>query len=264
MSNLSPGDDCWLVGLKGRPEINGRHVILDKWVEEKQRWRCRPIHWAFNAPGRNSPIGVKPDNLTKTPPETGMDIGDGTDDDPFMGLKQAMAKDGLDPSGVKTFRMTSGAKGEGATLEECLANAQADSQRKAPWRVGEDRGLPDRGFAVNVQTDPTEVTDRPLFSLRLTKPVETAEQITRDNSEVVCLNADKCPAGCRVVYPPWEDVHASISRNKDVLESIQANSMRIGRPTAADWEQVQREANEVREAEEADNIRIRRVNKSRV
>ena len=56
-----------------------------------------------------------------------MGIGEGTDDDPFAGLKQHMEADGLDTSRCVTFSLKPGARGTGATLEECLANAQAST-----------------------------------------------------------------------------------------------------------------------------------------
>ena len=127
--DFRPGDDAWLTGLTARPDLNDKHVMLNKWIEEKGRWQCLPMHWPLNLKGREDSIAIKAINLTKTPPSEGMDIGDGTEDDPFMGLRQAMERDGLDTSGMQTFSMTSGSKAEGATLEECLTNAQADSER---------------------------------------------------------------------------------------------------------------------------------------
>ena len=72
-------------------------------------------------------------NSTRSPGVRGrsvptMGIGEGTDDDPFAGLKQHMEADGFDTSNMQTFSMKPGAHGTGATLEECLANAQASTQ----------------------------------------------------------------------------------------------------------------------------------------
>ena len=122
---VRPNDDAWITGLVGRSELNNRHVVVDKWIADKGRWQCYPHGWACE----QKFIGVKPTNLTLTPPKEGMAFNDGTEDDPFMGMMQAMKRDGLDTSGFQTFRMTSGAKGTGDTMEECLANAQADSER---------------------------------------------------------------------------------------------------------------------------------------
>lgn len=80
-------DDVWIKDLKSRPELNGKHVIVDKWIEAKGRWQCHPYGWSFDMPY----IGLKPINMTK---------------------------------------------GEGATMEECLANAQADSERIRRERRG--------------------------------------------------------------------------------------------------------------------------------
>ena len=63
-----------------------------------------------------------------TAPAPTMGIGEGTDDDPFAGLKQHMEADGFDTLGMQTFSLKPGAHGTGATLEECLANAQASTQ----------------------------------------------------------------------------------------------------------------------------------------
>ena len=118
------GDHCWLKGLQVAPHLNGKHVVLDKWMEDTGRWRCLPHGWSHTEPT----LGVKPKNLSNEPPSQ-MDISDGTEEEPFMGLIKAMERDGIDTSGFQTFSMTTGSKGEGATIEECLANAQADSDR---------------------------------------------------------------------------------------------------------------------------------------
>lgn len=123
---LRPGDDAWIKELKSRPELNGKHVVLNQFIEERGRWQCMPQGWHFD---EDEYVGLKPTNLSFEPPTSGMDIGDGTEEDPFMGLKQAMLADGIDPSGMQTFSMTSGSQAQGDTIEECLANAQADSER---------------------------------------------------------------------------------------------------------------------------------------
>ena len=65
-------------------------------------------------------------------PAPTMGIGEGTDDDPFAGLKQHMEADGFDTSNMQTFSLKPGSHGKGATLEECLANAQASTAAPAP------------------------------------------------------------------------------------------------------------------------------------
>jgi len=60
------GDHCWLRDLSGAPELNGRHVRLDKWIDAKQRWQCTPIGWTYT----EKFIGVKPKNLSSEPPQT--------------------------------------------------------------------------------------------------------------------------------------------------------------------------------------------------
>ena len=59
------GDNCWLRGLTGAPELNGKHVRLEKWIDTKQRWRCVPVGWTYT----EEFIGVKPKNLSNEPPE---------------------------------------------------------------------------------------------------------------------------------------------------------------------------------------------------
>lgn len=85
------------------------------------------------------------------PAQPTMDIGDGTDDDPFAGLKQHMMAAGLDVSGVQSFSMRPGAHGQGSTLEECLGNAQASTKyqaRRPPVRKYKDldevKSIPDK------------------------------------------------------------------------------------------------------------------------
>ena len=117
------GDECWLTDLESKSELNGRHVLLKRWVEEKQRWRCAPVGWEHTQPF----LAVKTENLSEDPP-----LGFGTEDDPFFGLKHLMAKEGLPAAkNCVTFRMKPGAKGTGATLPECLADAEADEADEA-------------------------------------------------------------------------------------------------------------------------------------
>lgn len=59
------GDNCWLQGLTGAPELNGKHVRLEKWIDVKQRWRCTPVGWTY----MEEFIGVKPKNLSNEPPQ---------------------------------------------------------------------------------------------------------------------------------------------------------------------------------------------------
>ena len=87
---LRPGDDAWIKELKSRPELNGKHVVLNQFIEERGRWQCMPAGWHFD---EDEYVGLKPTNLSFEPPTSGMDIGDGTEEDPFMGLKQAMLAD---------------------------------------------------------------------------------------------------------------------------------------------------------------------------
>ena len=58
------GDHCWLKGLAAAPHLNGRHVVLDMWLDEKQRWRVAPHGWKHS----EEYIGVKPANLSNEPP----------------------------------------------------------------------------------------------------------------------------------------------------------------------------------------------------
>lgn len=58
------GDHSWIVGLGGRSELNGRHVVLRKWQQEAQRWRCEPVGWSFERPM----ISVRAKNLANEPP----------------------------------------------------------------------------------------------------------------------------------------------------------------------------------------------------
>lgn len=58
------GDHSWMQGLAARPELNGRHVVLRKWLQEEQRWRCEPVGWSFERPM----ISVRPKNLSSEPP----------------------------------------------------------------------------------------------------------------------------------------------------------------------------------------------------
>lgn len=58
------GDHCWLRNLKSAPELNGKHVRLEKWIDDKQRWQCTPVGWTYT----EEFIGVKPKNLSNDPP----------------------------------------------------------------------------------------------------------------------------------------------------------------------------------------------------
>ena len=58
------GDHCWLRGLQSDAELNGKHVRLEKWVDDKQRWLCSTIGWTYT----EDFIGVKPRNLCSEPP----------------------------------------------------------------------------------------------------------------------------------------------------------------------------------------------------
>lgn len=57
------GDNCWLKGLQSKPELNGLRVVLEKWVDDRQRWKCKPVGWKHEEPF----IAVKPKNLSKDP-----------------------------------------------------------------------------------------------------------------------------------------------------------------------------------------------------
>ena len=57
------GDHCWLKGLEKRPELNGSRVVLNKWLDEAQRWRCKPRGWSFD----EEFLCVRPRNLSNEP-----------------------------------------------------------------------------------------------------------------------------------------------------------------------------------------------------
>lgn len=57
-------DNSWIHGLASRPELNGRHVLLHKWLQEEQRWRCKPVGWAFE----HEFISIRAKNLSNEPP----------------------------------------------------------------------------------------------------------------------------------------------------------------------------------------------------
>lgn len=58
------GDNCWLKNLTGSPQLNGRRVTLHEWLDDKQRWKCRPMGWN-HAMGF---VAVRPKNLCNEPP----------------------------------------------------------------------------------------------------------------------------------------------------------------------------------------------------
>jgi hypothetical protein len=57
------GDHCWLGGLEARPDLNGYRVVLHEWVDDRQRWRCKPHGWAHT----DEFIAVRPKNLANEP-----------------------------------------------------------------------------------------------------------------------------------------------------------------------------------------------------
>ena len=104
------------------PNASGRIVTLNDDTKHEM-W----VPGWFPAPKH---LTATPVVLNNTPTPT-MGIGEGTDEDPFAGLKQHMEAAGCDTSNFQTFRMEAGARGTGATLEECLANAQASTEAPA-------------------------------------------------------------------------------------------------------------------------------------
>lgn len=60
------GDNCWLKGLVGQVHLNGRQVTLDRWVDDRQRWSCKPVGWALT--DAQESLAVKPRNLANEPP----------------------------------------------------------------------------------------------------------------------------------------------------------------------------------------------------
>ena len=57
------GDVCWLRSLQARPDLDGHRVVLIEWVDDKQRWRCKPDGWKHT----DDFIAVKPRNLANEP-----------------------------------------------------------------------------------------------------------------------------------------------------------------------------------------------------
>lgn len=57
------GDHCWLSDLEARPDLNGHRVVLQEWVSDRQRWRCKPHGWAHT----DEFIAVRPKNLANEP-----------------------------------------------------------------------------------------------------------------------------------------------------------------------------------------------------
>ena len=45
------------------PGMNGLHVVLDQWIEDRQRWRCLPFKWVHS----EEYIAVRPKNLSSDP-----------------------------------------------------------------------------------------------------------------------------------------------------------------------------------------------------
>ena len=60
------GDNCWLKWLLGQTHLNGRQVVLDRWVDDRQRWSCKPVGWALTL--ERDSLAVKPRNLANEPP----------------------------------------------------------------------------------------------------------------------------------------------------------------------------------------------------
>ena len=62
---ITPGSRVRIVGLKNRPELNGKEARAVKWVEDRSRWRVR-------LGGDGQPLGLKPGNLVvlNTPAST--------------------------------------------------------------------------------------------------------------------------------------------------------------------------------------------------
>lgn len=59
------GDHCWLKGLTARPSLNGKHVVLRQWHDERQRWECEPEGWTTHD---GKTLAVRPANLASEPP----------------------------------------------------------------------------------------------------------------------------------------------------------------------------------------------------
>jgi len=72
------GDHCWLKNLESMPALNGRLVVLDEWIDDRQRWRCRPYKWRHS----EEFIGARPKNLSNQPiPRWGLVAKDTLDAD---------------------------------------------------------------------------------------------------------------------------------------------------------------------------------------
>ena len=153
MPELRKGDAVMVWGLVNRADLNKFCGVVTHPLAPGGAFATRIGVKVFNNNATES-VRVKPENLlpigkdgkvtlpngtevlpTKIVPATEptMGIGEGTDDDPFAGLKQHMQAAGFDPSGCQTFSMKPGAHGTGATLEECLANAQASTEPKTKY-----------------------------------------------------------------------------------------------------------------------------------
>lgn len=60
------GDHCWIKNLTKDTTLNGKHVVLQNWVADAQRWRCHPVGWEHT----NEFVSVRPRNLTNTPSDS--------------------------------------------------------------------------------------------------------------------------------------------------------------------------------------------------
>ena len=170
-TQLKTGHFAMVTGLTSRCDLNHRaaRVLSKSWTEAAQHPSRVPVAMVTGAEPKEA-IWVKLDNiegpildvpamtappydamapeertevgliLTKktAAPAPTMGIGEGTDDDPFAGLKQHMEADGFDTSNTQTFSLKPGSHGRGATLEECLhygSIADARSQMQGRSRV---------------------------------------------------------------------------------------------------------------------------------
>jgi hypothetical protein len=61
MTDYRVGDIVKVVGLKGRPELNGSEGKVEKWVQEKQRWEVR-LH---SMKPNEAPLGLKDANIER-------------------------------------------------------------------------------------------------------------------------------------------------------------------------------------------------------
>lgn len=64
MMAMQFGDNSWIRGLSGRPDLNGKHVVLREWRQDSQRWRCEPVGWKFDT----KLISIRAKNLHNEPP----------------------------------------------------------------------------------------------------------------------------------------------------------------------------------------------------